>query len=685
MNKFLLSCLALCTTLGVFAQQIESPQSAYWYADGMRVDFTGATPVFDYANQTFTSSHPISIGGWSDDQGNPLFTFLRSHPPHNLPIIRKYVNNQAVGDAQFWTNPGPLDFSDDLGGEVNIVPFPGCSAAHPTKFLIIYNRAEVMSPITNHIEFVVYDYPSNTISTPRSLSVSVNSRDLMGSAVSRTRVDAQGQYRSLYFAAGNKIYKARIDFSVTNGWYVEQNPTAIFTVPGVTNQFVQELELNFEGDRLAWIIQQDNIVRVLDLNTMNLQTWMLGNPGFSYLNGLEWTPNGKMVFINRYVPSVPWLSGIAKYNVETQWKGFAFLHQQWSHSQIELAHDGHMYVTNGNDLLRLNVTYGTMSGIFTNPVSQSPFRTFKFGYTTLNNSYGAAGTGSGHDNYRFPDQIDGEVNYYTNGSGNFTLGGISQGSNVLCDGNDTFPIGSDVYQVELQLIANSNFSNPVQTVTLLGNQTFDLTDELNMMECGQAYHILYVWKPKCGINGPNTSHGAVTYEFTLMCGEPTVTISPCGFSTTQVTANNVPSGAVVKWFNEAGSLIASGTSSVWLADGKYSVSYTLGGCNIESDFKVICDPAISVGGPKMPGFREYIAEEAIEAELHVYPNPATEVVHISGLVNKVQAFDMAGREVSVAMQGDEVNVKNWNPGVYVFVLTDAQGEEVRKRVLISKE
>ncbi|HAA14095.1 MAG TPA: hypothetical protein DCE41_21335 [Cytophagales bacterium] len=678
------------------AQTVEAPQRQFWHADGLRIDFRGGTPVFDANNQTITSSYPESISGWSDDQGNLLFTMLRSYPPLNMPIIRKYVNGSFAADVPFWTNtltypdPNTYDYADALGGEVNVIPFPHCTGSNPTKFLIIYNRAEALNPQSNRVEYVVYDYPTNTISAPVVLSVTTPYFDQMGMAVSRMGVDASGYYRNMYFIGGNQVYQSRISFSGVNMdvLSVQQTPTSLFTIPGVTRQHVIELELNHDGDKLAWINGEhsimpqntyDNTVRVLDLNTLNYQTWTLGGPGFAYLTGLEWTPEGDKVFVNRDVPSLAFLSGLAMWDVTTGWTGFSFLSRRWTHSQIELAHDGWMYVTDGTDLLRINATTGGQAGVMSSGIPQTPYRTFKLGYSYFYGNYDAP---TGHVNYRLPDQVDGEVQYYNNGNGNFTLGTLSTGGGPLCDGSDIYTIGADVYQVELQLIQNGNFGNPVQVVTLTGNQTFDLSETLDQMQCGVTYQILYVWKPICGINGPATSHGAVTYSFYLVCEDAPVVTTSC--ITGKATVTNPPVGIYgINWRNSSGAVIASGVTSLSLPDGNYTVEFVQN-CVRSTAFTMSCGGLTPVKGPL--GMRPGLDGEINAADLKLYPNPAKDEISLPVTLAEgdqaVQVYDLHGRQVQVQRMGRKISVRGWEPGMYIFQLMHADGTESRERVMV---
>ena len=631
----------------------------HWYGDGLRIDFTGATPQYE-ATPVFMAGRSGSSHGYTDASGNLMFHIFRHQPQNYDLVIHK------PGSAVYPTLvPGTMQ----TNGELNVIPFPCPTGAEPNEFLIIYQRRTMLSP-DSQLGFVVYNHANHTITPYQQLNTSTT--NYMGAAVTREQRDASGNaFRYLYFADGTVIKRAKIDFTVTNGWYVEQNPTTIFTPASGASMDIIEMELTHQGDKLAWISTTDNDVHMLDLTTSTEKVWNLGGVGVAYLTGLEWSPNGNRVFINRHVTTYPHLSGIAMYDFANSWTGWKFLNPEWCHSQIEYAYDGYLYVTNGDDLLRMDPVSLATIGIITYNAGTTG-RTF--GITEFTNSAGYASPAN-HQNYRFPDQVDGEVMIHQGTSHvSWALG------SSWCNGNDTFTTPDDIVKISANLLDLTAGQTIVYDLPLQGNTTYDLTDIFPQILCGtNQYIVYYTVYPKCG-----SSYGTQTYPFTVVCNDtPTISKGMCAGSPTTVTATNVPSGATVRWYNSSGTLINTGATSLSLVDGDYTITYTVGSCVTSLAFSLRCAP-LDPGPIKFP---RGVNEEMEPASALLYPNPVqgNEIYLPVGFEGaKVQAYDMTGREMQLHLESGKVTINNWKPGVYLFHVEGPAGEVLRQRILVTE-
>ncbi|MBP2615439.1 T9SS type A sorting domain-containing protein [Chryseobacterium jejuense] len=64
----------------------------------------------------------------------------------------------------------------------------------------------------------------------------------------------------------------------------------------------------------------------------------------------------------------------------------------------------------------------------------------------------------------------------------------------------------------------------------------------------------------------------------------------------------------------------------------------------------------------------------------VYPNPAIDVLHIQSKekINKIEIYDISGRKISADLDGNQVNIKNLNPGSYIISIETREGKATEK-------
>ena len=76
-------------------------------------------------------------------------------------------------------------------------------------------------------------------------------------------------------------------------------------------------------------------------------------------------------------------------------------------------------------------------------------------------------------------------------------------------------------------------------------------------------------------------------------------------------------------------------------------------------------------------------DDPTENHLAVWPNPATEVVHIEGLeAAEVQVYNALGQLVKTVRNSNEINVAGLAEGVYLVRITDAKGVSQTERITV---
>ena len=77
--------------------------------------------------------------------------------------------------------------------------------------------------------------------------------------------------------------------------------------------------------------------------------------------------------------------------------------------------------------------------------------------------------------------------------------------------------------------------------------------------------------------------------------------------------------------------------------------------------------------------------EPTESPIAVWPNPATEAIHIEGLeAAEVQAYNALGQLVKTVRDTNEISVAGLAEGVYLLRVTDAEGKNYTARVAVKK-
>jgi plastocyanin len=102
---------------------------------------------------------------------------------------------------------------------------------------------------------------------------------------------------------------------------------------------------------------------------------------------------------------------------------------------------------------------------------------------------------------------------------------------------------------------------------------------------------------------------------------------------------------------------------------------------IPGTYYYVCSPHANMGmkGQIIVLGPNSIGEASVNSTMDLFPNPATEIVHIDASVVKpgsaVVIYDLSGKRVMqvAPMVTTSVNVGNLTPGTYLMVVSDAKG------------
>lgn len=73
-----------------------------------------------------------------------------------------------------------------------------------------------------------------------------------------------------------------------------------------------------------------------------------------------------------------------------------------------------------------------------------------------------------------------------------------------------------------------------------------------------------------------------------------------------------------------------------------------------------------------------------EHSIVVFPNPAEKIVVLKGNVADCRCFDMFGRELAVHRDDNNINVSEWREGVYVLIITTADGHREVQKLIVNR-
>ncbi len=78
--------------------------------------------------------------------------------------------------------------------------------------------------------------------------------------------------------------------------------------------------------------------------------------------------------------------------------------------------------------------------------------------------------------------------------------------------------------------------------------------------------------------------------------------------------------------------------------------------------------------------------ESEDSNIAVYPNPASNTLHVSGLSQgaSMAVFDITGRQVTPTSYADEINVSELHDGLYLLTITQSDGSIITRKFMVSK-
>ncbi|WP_396601334.1 T9SS type A sorting domain-containing protein [Algibacter sp. R77976] len=76
--------------------------------------------------------------------------------------------------------------------------------------------------------------------------------------------------------------------------------------------------------------------------------------------------------------------------------------------------------------------------------------------------------------------------------------------------------------------------------------------------------------------------------------------------------------------------------------------------------------------------------EVSALKIKIYPNPASEVIHINSDIplTKIEIYDVLGKQVFKSSYLNKINVENYNSGIYILKMYSVDNQFVSKRVVI---
>lgn len=662
-------------TLPMFA--LSPIQSKYWILNDARINFAGTNPVFEGqvgnlgANKISSSTH-----GVYDAQGNTLFKLLKD--ASGAYTVYKYYNSTLLNLTTS---------TETINGQVNIVPLRCSSQAN--KYLIVYYKINTAQSCLNTLEYRVYDYAAHTLSSPIVLETGLCTSGEM--ALSRENYQAYSQDRYLYYTKGKAVRRALINVSATtNAAYITTASIVNVKMYITYSPNPVEMELSHDGTKLSWIDYGDNNIRIIHLNNANAEQVITSTvPQTTMIwTGLEFSPDGNKLLVNRYVKTSPSLSSTACVNIAAGTVQHVLHNPTFSHSQIELAYDGLVYATDGKDLLGMDANTGnvvkTVAIAYSNTTANYPH--FAFNDNAAAADYGAP---QGHQIYRIPDMIDGEV-YMPNMANNGQIS-LNLLYGRVCGPNDVVELPDDIAFADVALYKTTS-NAMIGNAVIPGNTKIRLTETFPALICSSVdttkyYMVFAVQKKSCGAYQniysaqfwvTCTDRPVISYNATTLCLQSTTLVS---------LTNPPPAGVTINWYvhNPNNTLLTSLTNQtqVNLPAGRYSAQYVQSNCYISNIPQDIACPQVDPVDPLDPRSGRVAAEES--ASLKVYPVPTSGLLYLSNSENlqKVEVLSTTGRHLkTIDDHMAEIDLGDLEDGMYLLHLTDQKGASKTEKIKI---
>lgn len=85
---------------------------------------------------------------------------------------------------------------------------------------------------------------------------------------------------------------------------------------------------------------------------------------------------------------------------------------------------------------------------------------------------------------------------------------------------------------------------------------------------------------------------------------------------------------------------------------------------------------------ELAGFSDLSVAENVKENLHVYPNPASDIINIDGDFQCFEIYDFMGRKIFSSNDENEIDVRNWNAGVYILRCIDCNSSVFTKKFFV---
>lgn len=88
---------------------------------------------------------------------------------------------------------------------------------------------------------------------------------------------------------------------------------------------------------------------------------------------------------------------------------------------------------------------------------------------------------------------------------------------------------------------------------------------------------------------------------------------------------------------------------------------------------------------ELAGLSDLSVDENVNDYLQLYPNPVSDKIHIKGEFKDIQIFDFTGRKVLSSDFEKEIDVSDWNTGIYLIKSTDYNDNVHVGKIIISRQ
>ncbi|MCU0440417.1 MAG: T9SS type A sorting domain-containing protein [Raineya sp.] len=687
-------------TLTLQAQNVNLQQKQ-WFLNESTVDFsTPNAPTVSYLPQTYPIQTGTGYGYFAEtSNGYRLNDQLYFYTAYNQPLNQLDVIHVSNGTPTL-IGSIPLNdpyYSVHLGRELNIIPYV-CN--NNRQFLIVYDLQYYNPQGTS-----VYSMLMFNIVTISQISGSLSSSYYVPGGVSfeegfykhemattRVRYNESTYNRTidpyrlryLYFTHGKEIRKATIRYDKLNqDALLHTNYEVIYTAESVIDPI--ELELSYDGTKLAWTDKRHSDIYILNLNhNGNLVSSQIVRGGTnSKLAGIEFSPDGKDLFVGRKITNINF-AGVFAYNFQQAKYSFVNGTENFFRSHLESAYKNgvpHLYAASADYLMELNLQNKQVKSYAVN--SYFPFNQTKVRYYSQP---------SDSDIYSLPDQIDGEETSPQMISNQVDLSHLT---GTVCQQYLNIQIPNDIESYRLILFKNGI---EIYSQTGLTNDYIQLSS-LSQITCGSgSYHIQIdatsLCSPYSSIGTtPTFTHTFLSNTFQIACTPQTPIVSFKAFEACNGLAkvsllNSYPVGYQIAWSdNINGPLPALDNQTiVYLPEGEYTVSVVnlynaTSYCYIQKVFTIKCPQTYPIEDP---------VKKEVENIINIYPNPGKMQTNISSEIalREIIVTNTYGKLIfkqayPKGILSLELPVDLWEKGLYIFQLKAEDGKIITKR--FSKE